>query len=249
MPLYKYVKATTGKTIRPKSRTTWISFVCIALGSGILLWVIWPIFSFLATNTVQFSFDTISPIQNTDRVVTVGFVDTVLAAGEEKGKNEQDIDYTNANVWFPALPQKKTSNVISSYLLSIPKLKIVNANVTIGGNDLNDSLVHYGGTGLPGDYGNAVIFGHSTLPQFYNPTNYKTIFSLFPTLAKGDDIYITYDDVTYRYRIYEMKITDPSDLSALEQKFDDSYITMVTCVPPGTYWKRLNVRAILLRPT
>lgn len=248
MPLYKYVKATAGKAPRPKRNTKWISLLCLSLGSGILLWVFWPIVSFLATNSIQFSFDTISPIQNTDKVVTAGFVDTVLAAGTGN-QATSDVDYTNANIWFPSSPQKKTSNLISSYTLSIPKLKIVNAKVTIGGNDLNDSLVHYGGTGLPGDYGNAVIFGHSTLPQFYNPSNYKTIFSLFPTLTKGDDIYITYDGVTYRYRIYEMKITDPSDLSSLEQKYDDSYATLVTCVPPGTYWKRLNVRAVLIRPT
>ena len=56
---------------------------------------------------------------------------------------------------------------------------------------------------------------------------------------------ITYDGVAYRYVIYEMVVTDPNDLSVLEQRFDDSYITLVTCVPPGTYWKRLNVKAKL----
>jgi len=31
----------------------------------------------------------------------------------------------------------------------------------------------------------------------------------------------------------------------LEQKNDASYISLITCVPPGTYWKRLVVRAKL----
>ena len=104
-----------------------------------------------------------------------------------------------------------------------------------------------GGTGLPGEYGTAVVFGHSTLPQFFSPTNYKTIFSLLPTLTIGDEIFVTYDGVQYRYIIFEMVITDPTDLSSLEQRFDDSYLTLITCVPPGTYWKRLNVRARLER--
>jgi sortase A len=154
-------------------------------------------------------------------------------------------DYGNANIWYPTSPQKHVMAPVNTYTLSIPKLKIENALVTIAGDDLHASLVHYGGTGLPGQYGNAVVFGHSTLPQFYSPTNYTSIFSLLPTLKVGDDILVTYDGVTYRYTIFEMLVLDPTDLSVLEQRFDDSYLTLVTCVPPGTYWKRLNIRAKL----
>jgi len=146
---------------------------------------------------------------------------------------------------IPQVPKKKVSTKVNTYTVSIPKLKIENALTIIGGDDLNEGLVHYGGTGLPGEFGTAVIFGHSTLPQFFSPTNYKTIFSLLPTLEVGDEVNITYDGVAYRYVIYEMVVTDPNDLSVLEQRFDDSYITLVTCVPPGTYWKRLNVKAKL----
>jgi sortase A len=61
----------------------------------------------------------------------------------------------------------------------------------------------------------------------------------------GDEVFVTYDGVEYVYTIHEMVVVDPTDLSALEQRFDDSYLTLVTCVPPGTYWKRLNVKAKL----
>jgi len=40
---------------------------------------------------------------------------------------------------------------------------------------------------------------------------------------------------------------EPEDLSILEQRFDDSYLTLVTCVPPGTYLRRLVVRARLVK--
>jgi len=36
-------------------------------------------------------------------------------------------------------------------------------------------------------------------------------------------------------------------ISVLEQKYDASYLTLVTCVPPGTYWKRLVVKAKLVQ--
>jgi len=134
---------------------------------------------------------------------------------------------------------------VNTYSVSIPKLKIENAIVMVAGDDLSESLVHYGGTPLPGQYGNTVIFGHSTLPQFYNPKSYKTIFSLLPTLTYGDTISVTFDDVKYTYVVYDMVVVEPTDLTPLEQRFDDSYLTVVTCVPPGTYWKRLNVKAKL----
>jgi sortase A len=35
----------------------------------------------------------------------------------------------------------------------------------------------------------------------------------------------------------------PTDLSVLEQKFDGRYLTMVTCTPPGTYLRRLVIKA------
>ena len=157
-------------------------------------------------------------------------------------------DFTNANAWFPTKPQKKIVALVNSYTLSIPKLGLENATVIISGDDLSKSLIHYGGTSLPGDYGNAVIFGHSTLPQFFKGTKeYKSIFATLPTIKIGDDIIITFDGISYTYRVFDKVVVEPTDLSPLEQHFDDSYITLVTCVPPGTYLYRLNVKARLVR--
>jgi sortase A len=169
---------------------------------------------------------------------------TAYAASET---NFVSSDLSNPNAWFPAAPQKKVVTPVNTYTLSIPKLKIQDALVTVAGDDLDLSLVHYGGTALPGDYGNTVIFGHSTMVQFYNPKNYKTIFSLLPTLKAGDKILISYDGISYKYVVYDLTVSEPSDLSALAQRFDDSYLTLITCVPPGTWWQRLDVFARLDR--
>jgi sortase A len=117
--------------------------------------------------------------------------------------------------------------------------------VVIGGEDLEKGLVHYGGTAYPGEYGNTVIFGHSTLPYFFNPKDYKTIFSWLPSLNEGDEIYVNYEGVTYKYKIIEMRVVMPDDVSILEQKYDDSYLSLITCVPPGTYNHRLWVKSKL----
>lgn len=201
------------------------------------MWTIWPIVSFTVIHSGVFS-RVVAPIdEQVNATRTASTLSPIAFAA--------DADFTNANAWYPTAPQKHVVTPVNTYQLSIPKLKIDRALVTIGGDDLGSSLIHYGGTGLPGQFGATVVFGHSTLPQFYNVKNYKTIFSLLPTLTNGDEILVYYDGVQYLYRVIDMVVLDPSDLSTLEQKFDDSYLTLVTCVPPGTYWKRLNVKAKL----
>ncbi|OGG35863.1 hypothetical protein A2363_04610 [Candidatus Gottesmanbacteria bacterium RIFOXYB1_FULL_47_11] len=238
MPLYRYVKyAASAKKHRPGSRI--LSFGFMGFGALILIWVSWPILSFSVVNSDLFA-TTVTPVQDAKTLSPVVFAATNTLPGSA--------DFTNANAWFPTSPQKKVVSPVNTYSITIPKLKISDAVVTIAGDDLGVSLIHYGGTANPGEYGNTVIFGHSTLPQFFNPKSYKTIFSTLPTLKEGDEIDIAYDGISYRYMVFNMTVTGPSDLSVLEQRFDDSYLTLVTCVPPGTYWQRLHVQARLVRP-
>ncbi|MDO8515320.1 MAG: sortase, partial [bacterium] len=143
--------------------------------------------------------------------------------------------------WMPKSSSASAKN--QRYSISIPKLKITNAVVEFGATDLKKSLIGWGDSSSPGAMGNNIIFGHSALPTFYNPKDYHTIFSLLPTLKIGDEIYIDFDGISYKFAVFEMQTVDPDDFSVLEQRFDDSYLTLVTCVPPGTYWKRLVVRA------
>lgn len=158
-------------------------------------------------------------------------------------------DYTQISNWFDS--DSSTSNQIFSndktftYLISIPKLKISNAVVTLGSMDLKKSLIQYPQTALPGQLGNTVIFGHSVLPQFFNPKSYLTIFSTLYKLKQGDEILIDYDDVQYEYIIDEMFEVKPTDLSVLEQRFDQKNLTLITCSPPGTYLRRLIIKASL----
>lgn len=240
MPLYQYVKAPP--LIRRKKRIIpkVVSFTLMSLGILMLLWVAWPILSFMALADALFP-HVVSPVSDIAGG-NFGSAPQVFAAAGAGSTG----DLSRVSAWFPAAPQKHVVTPVNTYTLSIPKLKIENALVTIGSDDLNTSLIHYGGTGLPGQYGNAVIFGHSALPQFFDASNYKTIFSTLPTLKSGDTVTIHYDDVTFTYEIFDLAVVDPADLTALEQKFDSSYITLVTCVPPGMYSKRLNIRAKLV---
>ena len=206
------------------------SFVMAASGLVILFSVIWPIVSYENSTNNTGSF--ISPI-----------------ISEESGDQESfsEVDYTKASNWFVGGAAKEafSASNISYYTLSIPKLRIENATVAIGGEELSEHIIQYPGTALPGKLGNAVIFGHSILPLFYNPKSYLSIFSLLPTLEKGDEITVNYDGITYKYEVESMFEVTPTDIQVLDQNKSDSFLTLVTCVPPGDPRKpkRLIVRA------
>lgn len=153
------------------------------------------------------------------------------------------VDYTDATNWFPSMQEVQVQAAVTYYNLSIPKLGITEAHVSTINNDLSANLVHYPGTTVPSENGNAVIFGHSTLPQLYNEGDYNTIFAYAHTLTTGDTLEVTVAGQKTIYSIYNITITDPSDTSFFAQNFDDKYVTLVTCTPPGTTWKRLIIKA------
>lgn len=149
--------------------------------------------------------------------------------------------------WFPeAKPFTAALNSnLKTYTLSIPKLKIDTAAVQIGGEDLKKSLVAWPSSAVPGDYGTNIVFGHSELPQFANTKDYSGIFTHLMELSDGDTIFVDYDGVRYKYLVFDQQVIDPDNLSVLEQRFDNRYLTLITCVPPGTLWKRGVIRAKL----
>lgn len=157
------------------------------------------------------------------------------------------LDYTKASNWFVGGAPKEEFAIsgVSFYTLSIPKLKIENATVSIGGEDLSKSLIQYPGTATPGKLGNTVVFGHSILPIFYNPKDYMAIFSTLPTLKVGDEIFVNYDGVFFKYKVVDMYEVSPTNLSVLSQDYNDSYLSLITCTPPGDPRKpkRLIVKA------
>src|SRR5581483_6495740 len=155
-------------------------------------------------------------------------------------------DYTNAANWYPTSNLGRNKNkAIQSYKLSIPKLNIIDATVSTTDNDLSSHLVNFQGTSVPPEKGNSVIFGHSTLPQLFDPKNYKTIFANAYKLQVGDEVFVNLPNISYKYRIMNITIVEPDDTSVLEQNYNDSYLTLITCTPPGTIWKRLVIKAKL----
>ena len=215
-------------------------------GIVILFGVIYPILSYNSTYTKNYT-KLVSPVSD------VSSVSSKAAGAVKAAVNSQSVDYTQASNWFPGGATKEdfATSKVDYFTITVPTLKIDHATVAIGGEDLSKSLIQYPGTALPGKRGNSVIFGHSILPIFYNPKNYISIFSLLPTLKKGDQILVDYDGISYTYQVEELFEVLPTDIQVLDQDSSDSFLTLVTCVPPGdpSNPKRLIVRARVVPPT
>lgn len=244
MALKVYTKEYTS---RKKQIIRIISYVILLAGSGLLFWAFYPMVSFELYARLFLRKQATSPVPATETASALEFAKSVYAASGPFSSNLRD--FTQANVWFPEsdLPVPGEKLEVQHYTLSIPKLNLTDLNVTVGGLDLSKSLIHYLPTSLPGQYGNVTIFGHSTLPQLYNAKNYKTVFTYLPQLDQGDTILVTVKGKQYTYQIFDVFIVEPDEVSVLEQQFNDSILTLVTCVPPGTYKERLIVKARLVR--
>mgnify|MGYP005855693527 CR=1 FL=1 len=226
----------------PRSLLSLLPLGTSIIGLVLIFSVAWPIvyYEILGNKTSPPTTDTglLNPLADSSSLA-------VLAAAP---KIVGSLNYTHASNWFPNSPattQVTRPTGPNTYTLSIPKLNIENAHVIIGSDDLSSSLIHYNETALPGQLGSPVIFGHSILPQFYNPKNYMSIFSTLPTLEKDDQIIVDYDGISYTYSVTEKQEVMPEDLWVLEQRYDSKKIKLITCVPPGLKTKRLVVTAEL----
>lgn len=200
----------------------------------------WQIYFAPALNSQSFT----SPIPK-NKIVNAFTIKSLLS---QASTNINGVDYTNAENWFPNF-NPKTGNVekipTASYTISVPALKIEKAIVSTTDHDLSQHLINYNGTSIPPEKGNAVIFGHSTLPQLFKAGDYKTIFANLYKLKVGDQIYVNLDKISYLYKIYNIAVVDPTDNSIFTQNYNDSFLIIVTCTPPGTTWKRLVIKTRL----
>ena len=108
-----------------------------------------------------------------------------------------------------------------------------------GKTALNRGAGHVAGTALPGTTGNIAIAGHR-----------DGFFRSLKDIKIGAQIELTtlYDQ--QEYRVADMKIVDPLDVSVLSPT-EETVITLITCYPfyfVGSAPERFIVRATLMQP-
>jgi LPXTG-site transpeptidase (sortase) family protein len=106
---------------------------------------------------------------------------------------------------------------------------------------LTQGIAHASSTAFPDSPGLGYYFAHSTSAEFIN--QFKAVFYLLGKLKSGDEVFIWHEGKSYEYVVSRTQITQPSDISFLDQGYPTETIVLQTCWPPGTTRERLLVFA------
>jgi len=102
---------------------------------------------------------------------------------------------------------------------------------------------HHMGTAHPGDRGNVVMSGHISSPV----KGEGNVFSRLPELQVGEAVVVQTAGETYRYRISDRRVVDPSEISVMNPTAAP-ILTLITCFPDWIYSHRLVVTGVPLLP-
>ena len=160
------------------------------------------------------------------------------------GSTPANVRVVRTSDGFPAFVTDARTSVLAppTFTLNVPSLDLTGAVVGTNSQEFEKNLGHFPGTALPGERGNVFISGHSVLPQFFNPKDYKTIFSTLPSIKLGEEISLTMNGLRYTYTVVKKIVVDPNDVSVLLPPDPPGrFVSLMTCVPPGLNLKRLVV--------
>ena len=135
---------------------------------------------------------------------------------------------------------------IKSISVNAPITWDVRNDPALVANNLENGVIHISGTAHPGETGNVFITGHSS-NYLWAPGKYKSVFSLLNQLVIGDLVQIKYKNKDYLYKVSNVRVVKPTDLSVMDAT-DDSILTLMTCTPVGTSLNRLIITANQIYP-
>lgn len=144
----------------------------------------------------------------------------------------------------------KSPNYQENPTISIPKLSvqapIVRGVSLINRAEYDDSLkkgvaLAKGSADLESSTGNTFLFGHSSNVSF-TPTIYDSIFAGLPKLTEGDVLQISVAGRTSSYKVAISKVIGADQIEYLHTD-QNRVLTLVTCWPLGTNFKRWVVQA------
>ena len=121
----------------------------------------------------------------------------------------------------------------------------VNINMPVFLGDTEKTLNKGGwlfpATSRPEQGGNSVIFGHRYM---YRPPKSNTFWNL-DKVEIGDEMVLTWQGKEYKYRVFEKKVIEPTNLSVI-QPTSDGRLTVITCTPLWTTKQRLVIVGSLI---
>lgn len=103
-------------------------------------------------------------------------------------------------------------------------------------NGINKGVLQRRKTSNPAQGGNTVLVGHrfSYLPSIPAP------FYNLDKIKAGDEMVVLWKGVVYRYKVTEIKVVEPTDIT-VEAPTNDARLTIYTCTPLWSAKQRLVI--------
>lgn len=143
------------------------------------------------------------------------------------------------------IPSKKSYeellNVNGDRIMGFIKIPQLSVNLPIY-HSTDDEVMRKGAGHLPGT--SFPIGGkgtHAVLSSHRGLSNAK-LFSDLNKLELGDEFYISVLNKTLAYKVDQIKVVEPEDISDLKVEYDKDYVTLITCTPYSLNTHRLLVR-------
>ncbi len=118
--------------------------------------------------------------------------------------------------------------------------------------ELKSGVVKYPFTSKPGENGNTLLFGHSSIDAREAKSNpYGQVFAKLPKLVEGDLIKVIRDGQLYIYEAVDKEVKRPKEVGgalAAEWSSDEPLLTLMACYPILSDAKRMLVTARLWQP-
>lgn len=194
-------------------------------------------------------------------IILVSFITIVVfvlanlfyLVGYYKLNHQQNLALNNNSGKILGANDQNVSAIKSEYMLIIPEIRVqVPVILDVDAEHeykyfkaLENGVAQMKGTAKPGEIGNTVIFGHSSL-DIGAKGDYGEVFAKLNDLKKGDKIQVinTKDQSKISYKVFDKKIVMPEDTYVIDPT-DEPQLTLLTCWPIGSDQKRLVVFADL----
>ncbi len=108
--------------------------------------------------------------------------------------------------------------------------------------DLDNGVVHFPDSAMPGESGQTLILGHSA-PLNWPKIKYDWIFSNLNELQPGDEFFVYYNCQKITYSVQQKYFLDRGEDLPKPLTASGNVIMLISCWPPGKDYKRIAVEA------
>jgi LPXTG-site transpeptidase (sortase) family protein len=170
-------------------------------------------------------------------------------------KSDKEIQKDDWDDYYEGEEDKSSSSSFATALvkedsLEIPKIEVSAPLIFVEDIDkvyktLDNGVVHYPDSVLPGEKGQTIILGHSAPPNWPD-IKYDDVFSRLNELEEGDEVFVYFDHREYVYSVIKKIFLEKGEEipeNALTNS--DNMLVLISCWPPGKDIRRIAVEAKL----